>query len=361
MLTANSVIPLRAVESSKTTTSVDLLQRLFGTRLQTDAPRRSTTGGESVMSTLTDLSHRVALAAIVLAGAAGTCPGKAAAATIFDSFAGVTATVSLGQGASWPSLGFETGSNSLDAGAQVAIPGGDAYQISAVNQSVDREYAPPMPYDEVNLNGGIAPLIFKNENGSLVYPNAAASSSMGAASAIATPSGSGFSFTMNSNITGEAFHPKGYATAGVEWAATTFFRNLTANPLTVVWTVAYNLTAKAHADHQPTDRALVETELFAGIGRDFACCDSKDALAFNGAGDPALDPPVSMVPVRPNPPPKIGEKRYEITLAPGATDQFSIHLTQFGVAEVAHVPEPATAWLVGAGLGALAISARRRA
>lgn len=312
------------------------------------------------MTILTGLSHRVALTAIVLAGAAGTCPGQAAAATFFNSFADVTATVSLGQGASWSGLGFVAGSNSLDAGAQVATPGVDAYQISAVNQSVDREYAPPMPYDEANLNGGIALLIFKDENGSLDYPYAAASSSMGTASAIATPSGSGFSFTMNSNINGEAFEPKGYAAANVDWLATTFFKNLTADPLTVVWTVAYNLTAKAHADHPPSDSAIVETKLFAGIGAGLPCCDPRDAFAFNVAGDPPLDPPVSMVPVRPDPPAKIGEKRYEITLAPGATDQFSVHLKQSGFAEVAHVPEPAAVWLVAAGLGALAIATRRR-
>lgn len=313
------------------------------------------------MSISPGLSHRVALTAIVLAGAAGACPGQAAAATFFSSFADVTATVSLGQGASWSGLGFAAGSNFLDASAQVATPGDAAYQISHVNQSVNRgDYAPPIPYDEVNLNGGIAPLIFKDENGSLDYPYAAASSSMGTASAIATPSGSGFSFTMNSNITGEAFEPKGYATASVDWLANTFFKNLTADPLTVVWTVAYNLTAKAHADHPPSDSAVVETKLFAGIGAGLPCCDPKDAFAFNVAGDPPLDPPVSMVPVRPNPDPRIGEKRYEITLAPGATDQFSIHLTQSGFAEVAHVPEPATVWLVAAGLGALAIAARRR-
>lgn len=310
------------------------------------------------MTILTGLSHRIALTAMVLAGAAGTYPGHAAAATIFSSYADVTATVSLGQGASWSGIGFVAGSNSLDASALVAIPGQESYQISAVNQSVNRESAQSIPY--ANLNGGIAPLIFNDEDGSLNYPNAAASSSMGAASAIAKPSGSGFSFTMNSNITGEAFEPKGYAAAGVDWLVNTFFRNLTADPLTVVWTVAYNLTAMAHADHPPSDSAVVETELFARIGAGSLCCDPKDTFAFNVAGDPPLDPPVSMVPVRPNPPPTIGEKRYEITLAPGATDQFSIYLTQFGVAKVAHVPEPATVWLVGAGLGALAIAARRR-
>ena len=53
-------------------------------------------------------------------------------------------------------------------------------------------------------------------------------------------------------------------------------------------------------------------------------------------------------------------RRYEITLAPGARDRFSVHLTQFVVTEVAHVPEPAAGWLVVAWLGALAIAARRR-
>lgn len=306
------------------------------------------------------LSHRVALTAMVLAGAAGTCPGQADAATFFNSFADVTATVSLGQGASWSSLGFAAGSSFLDASAQVATKGQDAYQISSVTQSVNREPKPPIPYDQVNLDGGIAPLIFKDANGSLDYPCAMASSSMGAASACATPSGSGFSFTMNANISGQAAEPKGYATAKVDWLANTFFTNLTADPLTVVWTVAYNLTAKAHADHPPSDWAAVETQLFAGIGAGLPCCHPKDAFAFNVAGDPPIDPPESMVPVRPNPAPSIGEKRYEITLAPGATDQFSVHLTQFGVAEVAHVPEPAAVWLVVAGLGALAIAARRR-
>ncbi|MCV2355302.1 PEP-CTERM sorting domain-containing protein [Paucibacter sp. B2R-40] len=306
------------------------------------------------------LSHRVALNAIVLAGAAGIYPVNVAAATFFNSYADVTATVSLGQGASWSGLGFAAGSNFLDASAQVATQGDAAYQISHVNQSVNREYAPPIPYDEVNLNGGIAPLIFKDKNGSLDYPCANASSSRGAASACATPSGSGLSFTMNSNITGEAFESIGYASAGVNWLANTFFKNMTADPLTVVWTVNYNLTARAHADHPPSDSALVETKLFAGIGAGLPCCDPKDAIAFNVAGDPPSDPPVSMVPVRPNPPPAIGKLRYEITLAPGATDQFSVHLTQFGVAEVAHLPEPATLWLGVAGLGVLAFAARRR-
>lgn len=312
------------------------------------------------MSISPGLSRRVVLTAIVLAGAAGTCPTPAAAATFFSSFADVTATVSLGQGASWSGLGFAAGSNVLDASAQVATPGVDAYQVSSVNQSVNREYRPLIPYDEANLNGGIAPLIFKDENGSLNYPYATALSSMGTASAIATPSGSGYSFTMNSNITGEAFETKGFATAKVDWLANTFFKNLTADPLTVVWTVAYNLTAKAHADHPPSDSAVVETKLFAGIGANLPCCDPKFAFAFNVAGDPPIDPPKSLVPVRPNPDPRIGEKRYEITLAPGAIDQFSVHLTQSGVAAVAHVPEPAAVWLVGAGLGALAIAARRR-
>nr|WP_315195173.1 PEP-CTERM sorting domain-containing protein [uncultured Aquabacterium sp.] len=306
------------------------------------------------------LSRRVALTSLVLSAAVGACPGQANAATFFNSFADVTATVSLGGGASWSDLGFAAGSSFLDATAQVASKGQDGYQISSVTQSVNREPKPPIPYDQVNLDGGIAPLMFKDGNGSLNYPCAMASSSMGSASACATPSGAGFSFTLKSNISGEAPEPKGYATAKVDWLANTFFTNLTADPLTVIWTVAYNLTAKAHADHPPSDWAAVETKLFAGIGAGLPCCHPKDAFAFNVAGDPPIDPPKSMVPVRPNPAPSIGEKRYEITLAPGATDQFSVHLTQFGVAEVAHVPEPAAGWLVVAGLGALAIAARRR-
>lgn len=311
------------------------------------------------MTTLLGRSRRLALTAIVLSGAAGTWPGQAAAATHFSSFADVTATVSLGLGQSWSGLGFVAGSSHLDASAQVATAGVDAFQISAVSQQVDRESAPPLPYDQVGLEGGLASLIFEDENGSLDYPYAAASSSMGTASAIATPSGSGFSFTMNSNITGLAFEPKGYAWAGVAWQATTLFKNLTAAPLTVVWTMAYNLTAQAHADHPPNDSAVTEIQLFAGIGNGLPCCRPEQAAAFNVAGDPALDPPESMVPVRPNPPPNAGQKRYEITLAPGATDQFSIYLMQSGFAQVAHVPEPASWWLVCAALCVLAFTARR--
>jgi hypothetical protein len=313
------------------------------------------------MTTSLGLLRRVALTAFVFSGAAVTCPGQADAATSFSSFADVTATVSLGPGASWSDLGFVAGSSYLDASAQVATSGaGDLIKVSAVSQHVNRETT-PIPYDEVSRRGGIAALIFKDENGSLDHPYATASSSMGSASAVPTPSGSGYSFTMNSNITGVAFEPKGFATANVDWLANTFFKNLTAQPLTVVWTVAYKLTAQAHADHPPSDRAVVETSLFAGIGANLPCCNPEFALASNVAGDPPIDPPESMVAVRPNPAPSTGEKRYEVTLAPGAIDQFSIHLTQFGVASVAHVPEPAAMWLVVAGLGALAMAARRRA
>ena len=125
------------------------------------------------------LSRRVALTALVLSAALGTCPGQANAATFFNSFADVTATVSLGDGASWSDLGFAAGSSFLDATAQVATKGQDAYRISSVTQSVNREPNPPTPYDQVNLDGGIAPLIFKDGNGSLDYPCATASSSMG--------------------------------------------------------------------------------------------------------------------------------------------------------------------------------------
>ena len=125
------------------------------------------------------LSRRVALTALVLSAALGTCPGQANAATFFNSFADVTATVSLGGGASWSDLGFAAGSSFLDATAQVATKGQDAYRISSVTQSVNREPNPPAPCDQVNLDGGIAPLIFKDGNGSLDYPCATTSSSMG--------------------------------------------------------------------------------------------------------------------------------------------------------------------------------------
>ena len=311
------------------------------------------------MTTLPGRSRRLAFVAIVLSGAGGTWPGQAGAATQFSSFADVTATISLGAGQSWSGLGFVAGSSHLDASANVATAGVDAFQISAVSQQIDREAAPPLPYDQVGQEGGLASLIFKDENGSLDHPFAEARSSMGTASAIATPSGSGFSFTMNSNIAGLAFEPKGYAWAGVGWRANTFFKNLTDAPLTVVWTMTYNLTAQAHADHPPNDSAVAEIELFAGIGAGLPCCVPEQALAFNVAGDPSLDPPESMVPVRPNPPPNAGQKRYEITLAPGATDQFSIYLMQSGFAQVAHVPEPGSLWLVCAALGVLAFTARR--
>lgn len=306
-------------------------------------------------------SIRAAFTAIALAVAGAAYPGLAGAATFFQSHASVTSTVSLGGGASWSNLGFAAGYNDLDASAQVATPGDESYLVSAVNQTVNREVTPPTPYDQVNLSGGIAPLLFLDESGSLNYPVAAASSSMGTARASATPSGSGYSFTMTSNITGTAYESKGYASAGVDWLTTTFFKNLSADPLTVIWTVAYNLADQAHADHPPQDVAIVESKLFAGIGSGLPCCNPEDALDFGVAGDPPIDPPESMVPVRPNPPAVAGQKQYQITLAPGATEQFSVYITHFGFAQVAHVPEPDAMWLVSAGLGMLPLFTRRRA
>jgi len=53
---------------------------------------------------------------------------------------------------------------------------------------------------------------------------------------------------MKSNISGQAAEHKGHATAKVDWLANTFFTNLTADPLTVVWIVAYPLRlAAVHA------------------------------------------------------------------------------------------------------------------
>ncbi len=313
------------------------------------SPRFSGHAGSSV---------RRHVAAAAIAGLTlGLSTGLASAAAVFSSAVSLTATLSLGNGAALSGLGFAASSSFYDAGAIVGIPGG--YQVSATSLSVDRQFDPSLPYDQATQGGGIAALIFSDENAGMTYPRAAASASNGVASAGGTPSGSGASFAMNSDISGAAYPERGFAAASMRWQATTFFTNLTSSDLLVIWTVNYTLTASAHVDDPSREKAITETQLFAGLASQLPTCSASrcpfDSIA---AADPPLDPPVSEIPIRPNPPPAAGAIQYQVRLAPGASDRFGVAIDQFGFAQV--VPLPPALPLVLAALGSLAAVARRR-
>lgn len=282
----------------------------------------------------------------------------AGATAVFTSVANLSATLSLGNGASLTGLGF-LGSSSFYSATAIA-GAGDHHSVSSGTINIDRGSSGPLTFEQLLGSSSLATQMFSDENHSLTdYPTAYSSAANAVALAQGQPSGSGLTIGFDSNIFGMAFPTDGHASAGVAWEGVTRFTNLTAQELLLTWTVTYFLSASAHVDDPTTERAVTETQLLAGFGSEIPSTPApRTPFAFIAAADPALDTPISEIPIRPSPDPVSGSLSYELRLAPGASDSFHLVIDQFGIAEV--VPLPAPIFLLLTALGAIGAVARKR-
>jgi hypothetical protein len=299
---------------------------------------------------------RPACAALAAILAFGQC--EASAAALFESRVELTATLSLSNGAPLSALGYAFSDSFYSVSTAVGVPGG-GLRILSDTVWVERLAVPAIPYDQLP-QGDIARQIFNDTNNvGMNYPGVSDSAQTAFANARGTPSGSGASFTMSTLVSGGAYPEAGYAAASLGWEAKTVFQNLTSTALDLVWALNYSLTASASVGNRVRESATVESHIVAEIGSAPATCDKPPCLlAFIAAADPPLAPPVSAVPISPNPRPVSDTKTFRVTLAPGAFDSFTVSIVQFGSAVV---PAPPALPLFVVGLAALAVAVRRRA